>query len=197
MSNPIKDGTGTGNLVKVDTHNRLHTGSVNRTEVDAAIADGRLFIVSSTLITLTNDVLTPLIYIKNNDDRLLALNLFIMTTGASTGGTGNAYIKTYANLDDSSTIITNAKPALVGNANPTSTKQFNGEVYYGATGDTIVGGVQFVTFILQDTEGLTTPTYSALSKGGDASYAYQAPAGNTSTEISVIMTAYYIDEDLP
>lgn len=196
MSNVIKDGTGTGRSAKVDNKNRLHTSSTSRGELDDQITRGNAFIIATPVISITDSNEVPMIYIKNNDDRILNLNVFIMTAGDTTGGTGNAYVKTYAQPDPSSTIITEAKQALVGNANPTSAKQFEGLAYYGETGDTIVGGIQFVNFILQAKEGLTTPTYSALNKGASAIYAYTPPSGNTDCEVSLILVVSYQDEEL-
>ena len=197
MSDVIKDGTGKGYTAKVDAQGRLHTGSVARSERDAAIADGRLFIMSSGIVTLTNAVETPVIYIKNTDARNLYMDIFFATTGTSTGGSGNFYTRSHVSLDASSTIITEAKLAAVGNANTTSSNAFNGLVYYGETGDTFVNTVQFVTFIQQAGSSLETPIRAILQKNGDVAYTYQAPTGNTSMEVTVIVTAYYLDTELP
>lgn len=197
MSMEIKDGTGDCHRARVDEDKRLHVGSVSRTERDAAISDGRLFIMSTGLIDLADDAETPLIYVKNQSDRNLYLDLFISTTGQSTGGSGNIYLKSHVALDPTSTIITEAKPALVGNANTTSTKTFDGIVYKGETGDTFVNTINFATFIDQATNGINTPILAVLPKNGDICYTYKAPTGNTSMEVVILVTAYYLDEHLP
>ena len=197
MLNTIKDGTGDGFSAQVDSKNRLHVASVGRTEDNAAISDGRFFIASSQVVTLTDDLVTPVLLIENLDTRDLVLDIMITTTGTSTNGVGNSYLSTWAFLDNSSTIISNAVPASVGNSNTLSVELFNGNVYLGQTGDTIVGATQFVTFIQQPGDKEEQGLRAILGKNGNTALAYQAPAGNTNMEVSIIVAFYYLDSELP
>ena len=198
MSNSIKSGTGNGNSANVDIKNRLHTGSISRSERDAAIADGRYYIMSTGVVNLSDDVETPIIYIKNSDAiRNVYLDIFISTTGLSASGTGNVYLRSHVQLDSSSTIITEAKPALVGNANTTSQETFNGDVFKGETGDTFVNTIQFVAFVQQPGDPQQNQILAVLPKNGDVCFTFEAPTGNTDMDVSIIITAYYLDTELP
>lgn len=201
MSTEIKDGSGNCYGAKVDAENRLHTGTISRTERDAAIADGRLFITNSTLIELTDAVDTPIYYIKNTDaTRNLYLDIFDITVGTSTGGgSGDILIKTWAGIDETnSTLVTNARTALVGNGNTQSTKTFVGDVFYGAPGDTIVGGANFNNILLKSTDSrYTVQTSAVFIKGANAAFSVTAPTGNTSMKVSLLFIAYYLDAELP
>jgi hypothetical protein len=197
MSINIKDGSGEAYLAKIDVHNRLHTGTVSRTERDAAIADGRLFIMSTNVITLTDDVRTPCIFLQNDDKRPMYLDLFVSTTGPSDAATGSVKMTSWINVSPTSTIVSNAVPANVGNANTTSAKIYNGLAYQGVTGDTIVGGANLVTWIRPQESTIETPMLAVLAKGANGIFAFQAPAGNTSMEVTILLTVYYLDDHLP
>ncbi len=198
MSFVIENGVGNGSKLRVDLKHRAHTGTVSRAERDAAIDDGRFFISNSTLITLTDDVETPIFYMKTTDDRDLYLDLFDMTVGTSTDGVGDTVIKTYGNASETSTIVTEAKPALVGNAVVGSPEAFDGVVYRGETGDTIVGGQNFNNIILKpDDSRFSIFTSAVLPKGNSALFSVTAPTGNTSMKVSLLFYAYYLDSQLP
>jgi hypothetical protein len=197
MSDILKDGTGKGNSAKVDGNNRLHTATVSRTEENNAIVRGDFFITSSGVITVTDDAETPLWYIKNNDSRNLYLGLYIISAGESTSGTGFAKTKTYAVPDPTSTIITEAKAGLAGNANLSSAVQFNGVVYRGETGDTVVGGANFNTIHHPAGQfNYQLPVVAVIPKGFEGCFTYTAPPGNTSQEVIMTIECYYLDEEL-
>ena len=198
MSATIQDGSGNCNFAKVDSKNRLHSGTVSRTERDAAIADGRMFITNSTLIELTSATETPIYYMKNNDNRKLYLDIFDITVGTS-DSPGDIIVKTHAGIDeDNSTLVTNARPALVGNANLASQETFDGIVYSGQPGDTIVGGAVFNNIIMKENDSrFTVQTSAVLPKGINAAFSVVPPTGNTSMKVSLLFIIYFLDEDLP
>jgi len=195
----IDDGTGGGYQAQVDKLNRMHSATVIRSERDAAIIDARAFIISSAVITLTSAAETPILYFKNNDSRDLYLDVFISNFGTSTGGgTNDIVLRTYANIDDSSTIVSNAVDASIGNANLASSVTFTGVAYKGATGDTIVGGTDVGTFIRKSTsEGDVIQTSAVAPKGFNTLFSIEPPTGNTSMDVTITQFVYYIDKDLP
>jgi hypothetical protein len=198
MSDVLKDGTGKGNTAKVDSNNRLHVGAVSREEERYALAKGDFFITSSGVVTLTDDAETTVWYIKNNSDRDLYLGTYIISGGPSTGGSGPGKTKTYSAPSATSPIITEAKAGVEGNANLASSKQFNGLVYRGETGDNLVGGIGFNTiFHPNDVFNFQTNVDSVLPKGTDGVFTFTAPTGNTSQEIIMTVLCYYLDEELP
>lgn len=194
----IKDGTGSGNSVKVDEKFRLHTGSVSRAERDAALARGQFFIANTTVLTLTDDSETPIFYIKNNADKNLRLEIFDLYVGASTNGAGDVIVKTYGAVDESSSIVTEAKTLNLGNANIGSQNTFEGVAYKGETGDTLVGGFNFNNIILRDTDSrFKIDTTAVLPKGSNGLFTVTPPSGNTSMNMSLLLFFYYLDENLP
>lgn len=197
MSESLKDGTGEGFFARVDAKNRAHNGVISRTESNAAVDDGRLFLFSTLTVTLTNALITPMMYIKNEDDRDLFLDTFLITTGTSTGGTGSYTLSTHAAIDVSSTIVTEAKPMIAANAKLSSSNTFNGDSFLGESGDTLVGGFNVTAFLAAPGEPITFNNQTAFPKGVSGLFAVTPPPGNTSMDVSLILVAYYLDGELP
>ena len=65
----LKDGSGSGDVAKVDNTNRLRTRSVSDNSVEEAFKDGRAFIFSSLPVTLTTDCVSYIMYLQNCDTR--------------------------------------------------------------------------------------------------------------------------------
>ncbi len=66
MGFEIKDGTGTGNLARVDSENKLAVRAVQETEFEKAVLGGRAFNINTEFLTITSDTEHALLYLKNN-----------------------------------------------------------------------------------------------------------------------------------
>lgn len=198
MSTQIEDGSGSGKRSKVDANNRLHTATVARKERDAAINKEDAFLFGSTVIGLTNAVSTPLTYIKNTSDKDLIIESVFLSIGDSTGGTGSGYFTVWKNIDETSGIVTTATACPVTNMDIGSAEPFVGDAYIGATGETFTGGTGLHTTILQPsiTNVIPIPVPFKIAKGQNLMFSAQAPTGNTSFELMLAITVYYLDNEL-
>ena len=193
----VNDGAGTGSKARVDVAHRLHSGSIVRPERDAAIVKGSAFLAVSSVPTLTNAVNTPVLYIKNgSDDDLMIYNLFL-SLGTSTAGVGNAQFKVYKNIEDTSTIVSTATLALVSNMNVGSALSFVGDSYKGVTGQTIVGGVSMHTALPMPETILDIDIAFMIPKGANMAFSVVPPTSNTSMDIMLAVTCYYVDGEMP
>jgi hypothetical protein len=138
----IKDGTGGGYEGKVDINNRLHAYAVTVSEAGQANLDGNAYNVNTGDITLTNATETPILYIKNNEDRDLNIESLILYAGTSTGGTATLGVKWVVVRNPSAgTIISGAAAVDVeSNRNYGSNNTVLFDSYKGATGSTMSGG---------------------------------------------------------
>ena len=118
MGFEIKDGTGTGNLAKVDGDNRLEVRSITETETEKAVLDGRAFNINTEFLSITTDVEHALLYIKNNEDEDLIIAAWFNGTDLGTNGANAGLVRVYYN-PTGGTIISDA---TVGNA-----KTFTGQ----------------------------------------------------------------------
>tara|TARA_R110000803_G_scaffold12889_8_gene36534 strand:- start:2298 stop:2894 length:597 start_codon:yes stop_codon:yes gene_type:complete len=196
MSTEIQDGAGTGNRATVDGKNRLHVGSVVRTERNAAIDRGEAFLFGSTVITFTDDVSTPMVYIKNTSTRDLVISNIFNSIGSTTGGTGDAYFTVWKNADATSGIVTTATSCPVSNMNIGSSIEFEGSAFIGATGETFTGAGGIHTTIIQEKTIVDVDIPLVIAKGQNVLFSIQPPTGNTSFSVMLAITVYYLDNDL-
>ena len=193
----IQDGTGKGYLAKVDNANRLSTNSVTTSAQEFASANGLAYNLNTGVITLTNATKTPVLYLKNNEDLDLIIDLVLYMTGASTGGSGNILVEVVRN-PTSGTIVSGASNVEMNqNRNFGSSRSLSVNAYKGTTGNTLTDGVKFIESILATATQRVAINVGAiiLPKGSSIAIQITPPTGNTSmaTEFAI---SCYLSEDL-
>ena len=181
----IKDGTGTGKQVKIDTNNRLHTYSVSIDEGKSSLAVGDAYNWNTGKITLTNAVDTPVIYLKNNENRDLLLDFIELAFKPDTGGSAADQVEiTVLRNPTTGTIVSNAVDVAINqNRDFATSNTFTGNVYKGATGNTVTDGTD-VLYLFSPTNSrlfLDLPVH--LAKGDSIAVTVKPRASNTSMEI--------------
>ena len=180
MSEEIKDGTGTGNKVKVGDKNRLHTHSLSATAATVATATGDAFNVSSELVTLTSANESSLLYISNTETDMISVTTLFVNIGSSTGGTGNGLIKFHLN-PTAGTLITDETAAQVLNRNVGDPTTLGVNAYKGAEGKTCTGGD---VIQLPHAGGAIASEY-ILPRGSSFALSYTPLTSNTSVQIQI------------
>jgi len=145
MAEQILDGTGTGDRVKVDKNNQLHTYSITESEQQQAAAVGNEYNINTgTIAFSTNSTTrTTLLYFKNDED-----TDFVVTAVALGLGTRSATVSDAANVfvvrnPTSGTTITNANDVDIrSNVNFGSSRTLKTTtlVYKGADGEGATSG---------------------------------------------------------
>ena len=188
----IIDGTGKGNLVKVDSDHRLYTNSVTRPEVELAIFLGNGYNINTGLVNITNAAIdNAVFYLSNNGSEDVIVHEILIILGTSTGGTGDGTLKVFRN-PTGGTIIASALAVEANvNRNFASSNALQALAYKGATTETVTGG---------DTLGSTnrsgaavvnfTSTPLVLKTGNSMGITWAAATGNTSQSIRVATTAF-------
>ena len=179
MSNDIIDGTGQGYRLKVDKNNRGFSKAFGVTAEESAAINGDVFNTSTDVITLTTAGESAVYYIKNtNGDDFLILEQFLLL-GESTGGSGTSVIKYFTNPTGGD-ISTSGTPITVQNRKLGDSKTLTADVYKGAEGLTVSGGVQsdFVTAGFNNTSTFIIPQDTTLA------ISITPPAGNTSMDVT-------------
>lgn len=143
MSEVIKDGTGTGNVAKVDENNRLYTLSVSEGYSIEATRIGQNYNLNTGEITLTSANKSAVAYLKNNSDKDFVIEKVLVILGASTGGTGDLRVDLVKN-PTAGTIVSGANNFdVIENRNFGSNKALEGLTYKGAEASTITDGDLF------------------------------------------------------
>lgn len=142
MVDSIKDGTGTGNLAKVDSRNRVHAKSVSISEEFDANNLGDAYNINTGVVSLTDSVDTPMLYIKNNETEDLIIVAVVIGLGISTGGDATDWIKgTFIRNPTAGTIVSSPVDVEIkSNRNYGSSNTLTADTYKGATGKTMTDG---------------------------------------------------------
>jgi len=193
MSFIVIKNSSNGDLATVDNKGRLHTTADTQSALNAAIIDGRYFGVNTDFITLTSPNQSALLYIRNDSETNFFLKTFRLATGKATGGTG--VVKLFLQVNPTTgTLITDAVVAGVLNLDLSSQKTFVGEAFKGGEGKTATDALGGNNFIIPTDEFVYDHDIEAvIPKGFAAAFHVTPPAGNSSFEVQILVTGYYID----
>lgn len=194
----LKDGTGRGYQVKIDSDNRMHTSAVTRQEVERSIYEGDGYNLNTGLVNITDANSDNAVwYLKNNDDEDIIVHEILIILGTTTGGTGDGTLKVFRN-PTGGTIISNALPveALV-NRNFSSSNIIEVETYKGATGHTLTGGVTLGSTNRAGSAVVNfTSTPFLLAKGNSIGITWAGATGNTAQSVRVAVTIFTANKEV-
>jgi len=159
MGFEIKDGTGTGNLARVDKENRLSVRSIQETEFEKAVLDGRAFNINTELLTITSDTEHALLYIKNNEDRPLIVAAWFIGTDAGTNGSNLGLVRTYFN-PTGGTIISGGTDGSAVNRNGGNSRTLDADIKVGGQGFTFTG--QDTPAVLYQTQTVSSRVFGSV-----------------------------------
>lgn len=192
MATEIKDGSGSGLKAKVDGDHRLCVASVNKTELQHAIDKGETWNLGTDYVTLTSDNPSDLIYIENTSGDAYAIDLYIVNTKASTGGSGDVDIEILRNPTGGTTI--SAGSDILGvNMNFSSNNKIEGILKAGVEGSTLTGEDDSLRSKTTADNRLLLGTITRLERGASVGVRVTPPAGNTSMEVEVIVEIFKED----
>ena len=180
----IHDGTGKGNVAKVDNDFRLHVNSVNRTQDEQAALLGVAYNMSTGTVTLTSANQSCVAYMKYTGDDPFIIKELLAIPSDSTGGVGSASVQIKKN-PTIGTIISNAVDfTSIQNRDFSSSNSISNDadIYKGVEGDTITNGDSFA-FTTRDNFDEPISFDSAnivLRKGNSIGVCITPPPSNTS-----------------
>jgi hypothetical protein len=192
MGESILDGTGSSFKAKVDSDNKLEVRSITRQEEEFANAQGDAYNINTGLITLTDAVDTPVLYLKNNETNPLSIAAVAIGVGPSTGGSsGDMVYTTFIRNPTTGTIIDNATATDINsNRNYTSAATLGANTYKGATGNTMTNGEDHILAFL-GTSGRSFLTINELlPRGGSFGIKIKPQTSNTSMQIYAAVICY-------
>ena len=188
----IKDGAGSGDVVEVDSTNRLRTRSVSDTGDVEALKDGRAFITATGVVNLTTDCVSFLIHLKNCDDRDIFVYEILSSTGTSTCGAGDR-IHRFAFCPTGGTLICCGASSVISNLNLGSGLNASCvTATVGAEGSTIVGFS--TTSLFPEAARQTLTDVAVVPKGASFAIGVTPPTGNTSMNAYFAIKFYFIED---
>jgi hypothetical protein len=195
MPEIIEDGSGSGMKAKVNGNNELKTSATTISEDFRATKDGDSYNINTGVITLTDAVNTPIMYIKNNEDRDLHITAVAVGLSPSTGGSGGIPMITFVRNPTAGTIITSTPTAvdINSNRNYASSKTLDVDAYKGATGDTMTDGDDHI-LVFQTSNGRAFITIDeVVPKGSSFGIKFDPQASNTSQDVYAAVICHLED----
>lgn len=182
----ILDGTGLGNFAKVDEENRLLTRSITESDQLFKSQSGESYQFGTGIQTLTNDVETAVIFVKNNEDRPLAFNRLILTSRSATGSADNmCELRLYTQSTNLTGGGVQTGPVL--NNNIGSTRDLDAEILIAGTGGALTGGQLGGEALVEVQIFKPIDIFWVVPRGNVIAFTLTAPAGNTSWDVNLIL----------
>lgn len=189
MAEQIKDGTGTGALVKIDSSHRMATAALSMTQIQEALGRCKTWNLGSGDLTLTSANASALLYLKNTGTKSLFIDLYVFLANASTGGSGLAEIEILRN-PTAGTVVSDATAITATNMNFNCVDQPIADMYSGGEGKTLTGEDDILRSQMTSSDRLLLGILTELPTGASVGLRVTPPPGNTSMAIEAIMEIY-------
>jgi len=195
MGEIIKSGVGNGYSAKVNANNRLYTHTVSIDENLQATKMGRSYNVNTGVITLTDAVETPILYLKNNETQDLHITAIAIGVGPSTGGSGGIPKITIIRNPTSGSIIdtTPTDVDINSNRNYGSSNTLSVTAYKGATGDAMTDGDDHIIFFQNSSGRLFATIDELLTTSKSIGIKFAPQASNTSQDVYAAIICHVED----
>lgn len=191
MGEQIKDGTGLGYLVKVDGDNRIHTDAVSHSVLADAVDRGRAWNLGTGVINLTgNATASALLYIKNTGTDIIQLDLYVIITGASTGGSGNMKVEILRNPTGGTLISSPSGSITATNMNFGSSNSPSATLSYGAEAKTLSGEDSILRSQTSASGRLLLGIITDLPGGASVGLRVTTPSGNSGIDVECIVEMF-------
>jgi len=192
MAEQIRDGAGGRHLQRVDKNFRAHTFSITEPELVDANRQGDAYNINTGLITLTDAVDTPVIYLKNNELKEMVIEAVVFGIFDSTGGSSTADVyATFVRNPTTGTIISGATNVDINsNRNFGSANTLTADAYKGATGDTMTDGVDHILVRADTGTRSFVSINEVLPQGTSIGVKIKPPTSNTSVSVYVALVLY-------
>ena len=192
------EGQGVGgqlNRAKVNSEGALKVRSVCATEVEHSVIEGDAFQAYTSVVTITGDTRTAIVYLQNNDQSDILITSVAVGTSPSTGGVNDEIlIEAVGNVLPTDDIATNGTLIPILNRNGGASRVFDGIAKKGPSLPA-VNGVATTGTLSSLTNAQTFMLTTVIPKGGALSVEVLPPAGNTEMDITISI-AFHVQEEI-
>lgn len=191
----IKDGTGTGNAVKIDSSNRLHTVAVSTPRNHQAVDSGKAFNINTGIITLTSASKSAVLYFKNTGTQNISIPTLFYLIGNSTGGSGDALVTVLRN-PTAGTIVSGATNVEINaNRNFGSATSLNSDAFKGTEATTFTDGTKVIESIFNQSAARAALDIGTivLKPGNSIGIDFTPATGNTALNIEIAFECFIED----
>lgn len=191
----IQDGTGSGNLMKVDSANRAHSLAVTKSEQNSATERADSYNINSGLVTLTDATEQGILYLKNNEDRDFIITAFVAIMGPSTGGlsTDTTHIRMYKNPTTGTLISEAVASDIKSNRNFGSSLTLDADCFKGDGSATVTDGGVHIESLINPGNRAFFGIDEILTKGDSVAFTFEPNDSNTSMKCMCAIIGYLHD----
>lgn len=190
MADVIKDGKGTGNLAEVTDRNKLQTEAITVSEIHDAVDRGKAWNVGTSTLTLTGDGTSHgLLYVKNTGTMPLFIDLYVILTDASTGGSGNMLVEILEN-PTAGTLVSDQTALTPTNMNFGDSDTPIADIFSGGQGKTITGEDSVLRSQTTASNRLLLGILTKLPKSTSVALRLTTPTSNTSMNVEAVMEMF-------
>ena len=181
----------------VGSNGRALVNSVSTSKLSDSVSRGRTWNIGTGQFTLTNATASALMYIKNTDSaRVYEIDLYVILSGTSTGGTGRALVEVLKNPTGGTLVTAATTVDSIMNMNFGQSTNPNASLFkLTAINQTLTG--QSSTIRSQMAAGpdrLLLPIVTQLPPGGSVGIRYTPPSGNTSQVVEAVVEMFEIED---
>ena len=165
----IESGSGNGREAKVGNENRLYVDAKTIPEKFVSTKDGNAYNLNTGIVSIS--ATTGMMYVKNNEDKDLAIETVVVGTGAgSYNTTGEVQIQITRN-PSTGTLIESTPTNIDQNANRNfgSSNTLSVTAYKaGASGDTITNGDDIILIGAPNAQARTAASIDLILQKGNS-----------------------------
>ena len=195
MAEIIKDGTGTGDTLKITVKNRAVVEAIITTKEEERSSDGDGYILSSGLINLCSACESALLYILNNECVDLVVDRMVILTGASTNGADTESGFNIVVNPTAGTLVDCGCAGVQRNTNFGSTDTLCIVFLQGAEGLTLTDGANGAGIAHTDINQTHVLSFT-LPKGKSIGVKFTPPTANSSLNVIVNLFVYKNGSDI-
>lgn len=185
MGHEIKDATGAAYGAKVSKNNRFYTNALTATEGEHATEDGRSYNLNTGPIILTDDVETPVMYVKNNETERIHISAIAIGLNTALAADADDIVKIRITKNPTGGTIFSEEVDIDINSNRDfdSSNDLSVNAYKGSTGKTMTGDANHILIFSPDFNRIFAPIDESLPKGSSIGITIEPPANNTGLEV--------------
>lgn len=188
MAEIIKDGTGSGDTLKITAKNRAVTEAITTTKKEERSSNGDAYIISSGLVNLTTATESAILYVSNNECVDLVIERMVILLGCCTCGAGEANFNVVVN-PTAGTLVACGTCGSQRNLNFGSTDTLCVVFKQGVQGQTLTDGTNGVGIVEVPSRSVHDLSFT-LPKGKSIGVKITPPAGNTGAGMDVIVNLF-------
>ena len=189
MSTVIKDGTGSGNVAKVNSDNQLEVNAISSSVQHDSAIKGKSYQIGTGPVTLTSAGHSGVLYFKNNEENDIVMTAINVTSSKMTGSTAEVFTAVLYKFPTGLSASTAQTPL---NNNFGSSNTLEVDMESGQEAAVVTAGVAAGSFFIPSATFFNAGIAWVFPKGSTIAMGIIPGAGNTSMTLTVTIEGHLV-----